>query len=326
MQSVRLSTLLHLKGWLLVALIGVAQSGCYKPKIKDGGFRCNLDAGVGKACPEGFKCDTSTMQCWRMPRDGGPDTDGSFERTDSEVGDVPDVKPTICFDARPDCTPRPGLCDPFCRTGCGCTEKCSVNTVGDLTCNEPRATGYPRTLMQDCMEVLSPGTPQQTDNCLPGYVCIDEGCFPRCFQFCQTNMDCANSSCTRDVGGVDSGQKACDVPFVDCVPLPGSLNMGCGPATGTMACYLSSSDPTHTICDCPFKDIGSNGACMRSRDCIRGLACVDKGDGSTPQCLQVCRLADEGQTDCPSRVRGSCHPYFGAPRSSQPHPVFGYCS
>jgi len=323
MQSVRLSTL-RSKGWPLVALIaGVAQVGCYKPHIKDGGFKCNFDAGIAKACPEGFKCD-STGLCWRTPRDGGLDSDVSVERTEV-MPEAPEVGP-VCFDARPDCTPRPGLCDPFCRTGCGCKEKCSVNTVGDLTCNEPRATGFPRPVLQDCMEVLSPGTSMQTDNCALGSVCIDEGCYPRCFQFCQSDTDCANSSCSREVGGVDSGQKVCDVPFVDCVPMPGGQNMGCGPATGTMACYLSSSDPTHTICDCPFKDVGSNGACMRSRDCIKGLACVDqRGDGSTPVCLQVCRLSDEGQTDCPSRVRGSCHPYYGVPRT-QPNPIFGYCS
>ena len=322
MQSVRLSTL-RFKGWPLVALLaGLAPgAGCYKPKIKDGGLKCNMDAGIAKACPEGFRCDFSDMMCWRMPRDGGVDRD-------ADMMEVPSEPPPICFDARPDCTPAPGLCDPFCQAGCGCQEKCSVNTIGDLTCNPPRASGFPRGLMQDCMDVVSPGTKMQTDNCAQGTVCLDEGgCFPRCFQFCRTTTDCVNASCTRAVGGVKSGQKVCDVPFVDgCVPLPGGLNMGCGPATGTMACYISSSSPTHTICDCPFSNVGSNGACMRSRDCIKGLTCVDKGDGSSPICLQVCRLADRGLNDCPSRLDGSCHKYFGIPPGTDFNPTYGFCN
>ena len=61
-------------GWpfALAILAGVSPLGCYKPNIKDGGLKCNLDAGVGKSCPEGFKCDMSRLTCWRNP-DGGVD-------------------------------------------------------------------------------------------------------------------------------------------------------------------------------------------------------------------------------------------------------------
>jgi hypothetical protein len=318
-MSTGLSTL-RAKGWPLVVLVAaVAQAGCYKPNIKDGGLKCNLDAGITKACPEGFKCDLGTTTCWRNPDasvEKGPDL--------AEVGE--EVPPPPCYDARPNCTPSDGgLCDPFCQTGCGCHEKCSVNTVGDLTCNPPRASGFPRGLMQDCMEVLSSGTKQQTDNCAPGSVCIDEGCYPRCFQFCRNDGDCTNSSCTREVGGAGSGQKVCDVPFMDgCVPL--FQNTGCG---NTMACYISSSTPAHTICDCPFKDVGSNGACTRSRDCIRGLVCVDKGNGQQPVCLQVCRVdlpAIQNGSDCPSQVIGSCLPYRGIPPGTESNSKFGFCN
>src|SRR5687767_2954262 len=117
-------------------------------------------------------------------------------------------------------------------------------------------------------------------------------------------------------------RKACDTPFADsCVPLRGGENTGCG--AGTMACYLSSADPTHTICDCPFNALPANSPCARSRDCIPGLACVDRGDGA-PICLQVCRLNNQG-LDCMSNpTMGACRPYRGLPPGSQSHATFGY--
>ena len=51
-----------------------------------------------------------------------------------------------------------GMCDPYCQTGCGCQEKCSVNTAGALTCNPP-AAGQQRTLMQPC-QIQSAGDGQ----------------------------------------------------------------------------------------------------------------------------------------------------------------------
>ena len=62
-------------GWpfALAILAGAVPLGCYKPNIKDGGLKCNLDAGVGKSCPEGFKCDTSTLQRAGGILDGGVD-------------------------------------------------------------------------------------------------------------------------------------------------------------------------------------------------------------------------------------------------------------
>jgi hypothetical protein len=313
----------------LVILAGAGPLGCYKPKIKDGGLRCNMDAGTGKFCPEGFGCDMTTLTCWRN-LDGGVDI-----RVDTQVDtpvDTPadtqlDMKLDVtCFDARANCTPDPGKCDPYCQTGCACGQKCSVNTLGALTCNQPRAFQFPRAVMDDCNEVILPDTPQQTDNCGPGLVCVNEGCFPRCFRFCRSDADCPGSSCTRDIGGQSSGHKVCDVPFMDsCVPLPSGQNTGCGPTTSTTVCYISSTNPQHTICDCPFNAVGSNYPCTRTRDCIKGLACVDRGDGSSPVCLQVCRRSMNG-ADCVSNpTPGACHPYTGIPAGQTPHPDFGFC-
>jgi len=312
-------------GWpfALAILAGAVQLGCYKPNIKDGGLKCNLDAGVGKSCPEGFKCDMSRLTCWRNP-DGGVDRPSDV--VDGPVDGSMDMKSDVaCFEVRPDCTPGPGMCDPACQTGCACGTKCSVNTLGALTCNTPHPLGFPRAVMQDCMEPISPGTAAQTDNCGPGLVCVDQGCaFPRCFQFCKNDGDCPTSACSRDLGTTaPSTQKVCEVPFADtCVPLP--QNSGCGPASSGMACYLSSTNPSHTICDCPFNALMANQPCMRSRDCVRGLVCVDKGNGATPTCLQVCKLSNNG-SDCPSVTPGSCHPYTGIPGGQAPHPTYGYC-
>lgn len=295
---------------------------CFKPAVVDGGFKCNTAAGA-KRCPDGFTCDTDGF-CKRHPTDGGRDmiTDGPND------GDAPtDLMPeTMCIQPVAGCTSGPGMCDPACQTGCttDCRAKCSVNTAGVLTCNEPKMTGYPKGVMDVC-QIDSLGLPGQTDNCGPGLVCIDS-CGLHCFKFCKSDGDCSNATCTRDVVGPDggaTGQKICDVPFVDsCVPLPGTMNTGCGPNTGTMSCYISSTSPTHTICDCPMGASGNNGPCTRSRECVRGLTCVDRGDGA-PTCLQTCRLNLEAGNDCVNQQ--VCHPYQGIPRGSVSNPNFGYC-
>jgi hypothetical protein len=315
---------------LALLLAGTGLLGCYKPNILEGGFKCNLDAGT-KACPDGFKCDPVMQRCFKNLPDAGVDraadaVDGRPDAVDAGPdggdGGSPEVGPS-CFDPKPNCTPAIGMCDPFCGSGCTgrdgaapCREKCSVNTAGNLTCNEPRMMGFPRGLMQSC-QIESNGSGAQTDNCGPGLVCIEDGCFARCYQFCRVNADCTDSTCTRDVGG---GHWVCDVPFVDsCVPLPGMQNTGCG--GGNMACYLNSASPTHTICDCPFNAVGQNQPCTVSRDCIRGLACADPGNGQGPVCLQVCR---RGTSDCPNGPN-SCRQYLGLPAGATPHPTYGYC-
>jgi hypothetical protein len=302
---------------LLVMLLGAIALACYKPNILDGGLKC-ADAGA-KACPEGFTCRSGL--CYRP--DGGGESrppDAPLDMVDAR--DASDAYDGPCFEALPGCTPGPGMCDPVCQSGCtGCRDKCSINTVGALTCNPPTVLMYPRTLMQSCTPD-SEGMGRQSDNCEPGLVCIGEqSCFARCFKFCKNDGDCTNATCTREVVVGQGGQKVCDVPFVDtCVPLLGSANTGCGP--GAMACWLSSASPTHTLCDCPFGATPSNGPCTRTRDCVQGLTCVVPRAGEPSVCLQVCRL---GSTECPGNNPASCRQYFGNPPGPVPHPTFGYC-
>ena len=105
----------------------------------------------------------------------------------------------------------------------------------------------------------------------------------------------------RDVGG---GLKVCDVPFDDCVPLPASANTGCwAPALG---CYLSTSDPSKTICDCPFHArLARTGTSARARGSASPgwSAWIRHGQGPK-QCTRVCRLTVP--TDCP-RLRHLPH-------------------
>jgi len=303
----------------LLLFAGGASLGCYRPAVVDGKLLCNLDAGT-KPCPDGFKCEMSTHTCKRNPSDAGPETGDVGTDADGMIDAPTDADGPMCFEPKMNCTPAStGTCDPFCQTGCACREKCSVNTGGSLTCNPPRTQGFPRGLMQDCT-IESGNSMLQTDNCGPGLVCIEDGCFPRCYKFCKSDNDCTNAPCNRDVGG---GQKVCDVPWVDtCTPLGSGSNTGC--AGTNMACYISSAAAIHTICDCPQNAGAANATCTRTRDCFPGLACVDRQPPASPTCLQVCRLNKNG-SDCPSMTMGACHPYTGIPPGQPANTQFGYC-
>jgi len=178
------------------------------------------------------------------------------------------------------------------------------------------ASGDLRQPLEFCT-IINRGLPTQTDDCAPGSVCMPDGCEDRCYKFCSDDGDCPGAACDRDVGG---GQKACDVPFRACNPV--GVTSGCAGSTSSTACYLSSTHPDRTVCDCPFGALGANADCARSRDCIRGLACVDRGNGR-PTCLQVCTVASGG-ADCPGGAAGSCHPYPGT-TSGSTNDTFGYC-
>jgi hypothetical protein len=302
----------------LAALAGLA---CYRPNITDGGFVCNVDAGPSHECPEGFTCDRtfSPPLCWKGPHDAGPNQDRPSEKPpdggqDAEAGVDADAGPS-CFDAMPACDPSDaGVCDPFCRTGCGCREKCSASAAdgggASFTCVAvPAGAGA----LYDSCDV-------QRNNCGPGLVCLDDNCGGRCYAYCRSDNDCTTgnvgSSCTRAAPG---GLLVCDVPFVDsCNPVGGS------PANcpkGNQGCYISSSRPTHTLCDCPG---GSHpdDPCTGSRSCLFGSLCVDATGAGTATCQRVCRL-DGGVQDCPQPQ--TCQIFVGNDASNPPNPTYGFC-
>jgi hypothetical protein len=125
-------------------------------------------------------------------------------------------------------------------------------------------------------------------------------------------MECTNAPCNRDVGS--SGFKVCDVPYDDCVPLRSPDNTGClGAAIG---CYLATSDPSKTICDCEFTTNFAEGdVCTRSRECHPGLVCVDPNGQGTKQCTRVCRLTGN---DC----IGTCRVYM---EGGVANSTYGFC-
>lgn len=189
-----------------------------------------------------------------------------------------------------------------------------MNTTGALTCNPP-VTGQQRLLLQPC-QVVSSGSPAQSDQCAPGLVCVEDACggggAGRCYQFCRTDMDCTDALCNKGVGGTF---KVCDVPYDECVPLSASSNTGCqGTAIG---CYLSTSNPSKTICDCSFHSFLEGDVCTLSRDCFPGLVCVDVTGQGNKQCARVCRLSMP--SDC---TFGTCRTYMENGVSNM---TYGYC-
>jgi hypothetical protein len=304
----------------VVAAFGVGGLGCYNPSVREGGFRCGPEAPFNQDCPEGFHCDKATRTCKR-----GPATDASVDvpienRSDTiaevplEVAmDHPSEKPEVCLMPMAGCSAADAgtKCDPVCQSGCGCHEKCSVNTAGTLTCNVPSGPTV-RHLGESCDPVVAQGPASQTDDCEPGMVCLDQSCGRRCNRFCWSDADCPNSACVTR--GISGGFKVCDVVFSTCNPVKSAGPTGCaGMAVG---CYLSSTVTDRTYCDCSFASVPVNGPCTVSRDCFGGLACVDATGSLDFHCLQVCSLMALN-SGCVGG--GTCRPL----NSSK---MYGYCN
>lgn len=258
---------------------------CYRPHILDGGLKC---APVTvKRCPDGLQCDPASNTCRTSVADSAPidQVPDPADARDLPVDPTVDRSEAMCLAPRPDCvaqTPA-AVCDPYCRSGCGCSNRCSVTAAGLLTCNAPGSAAL--AVGQTC-SILSSGMPVQTDDCAPGLVCLP-GCGMRCFQFCRTDADCPQSSCTRAPVPTMNlvGVKVCEVPFVACDPL-NALAGGC--STPGQTCYLSPVVPDKSFCDCPAGDTREGESCASPQDCIPGLTCVDAGNGAGLRCRPAC--------------------------------------
>jgi hypothetical protein len=283
-------------GALAVAALAVfaAGGGCYNPNISTGGFKCSSE--FVKECPDGFSCVGG--RCWKggiVIDSGVPDI-----KPEAPVDTPPAEKPaaTDAVDATPDkveaaCTIKPvagctpatsGKCDPVCQTGCdGCSQKCSVNTAGALTCNAP--SGASRANEGDACDQVSAGTDQQTDECAPGLVCVELNCKRECARLCRTNADCPESTCTRDYV---TGFKVCDLKAVDCNPVKALAPNPC--PLNAQGCYLSSTVTDRRVCDCPGMSLPEGRICKLSRDCLPGMACVDATGTGDYRCRIVCSL------------------------------------
>lgn len=190
-----------------------------------------------------------------------------------------------------------GVCDPVCQTGDGCdwcSRKCSYAADGVGAPPQPTCADSAKLIepFGSCIVAFA-GTSQQTDDCLPGYICLPPSSGATdayCFQLCSVSADCA--------GGMPCGQRklfsgganvrVCDPIFRSCAgtccdPTNGS---GC-PGPGALFCYLVSPDltqpaPAESQTVCEFSSGGSQTSCTTARDCLPKKTCV------AGTCRQVC--------------------------------------
>jgi hypothetical protein len=208
-----------------------------------------------------------------------------------------------CLSPVTPCAPSDaGRCDPVCNTGCGkCYEKCSVDPVGDLTCNPLSTQGAPAGILTLCQlaQTVSSDPTTRSDNCQPGSACITHNvCGARCYQFCRKNSDCqTNASCSIDAGG---GNSFCDVPTMNCNPVNGAASnpatSHCPAGSTLQSCYLSS-ETGNTVCDCYQAGAAKGQPCVHARDCFGGLTCTDPFGQGNKLCYKVCRLPGDGGVD-----------------------------
>jgi hypothetical protein len=324
---VRSAQVLAVRALLLGAL--VASAACYRPKNLSGGFSC----GTAGACPEGLVCNPATQICVSSFDAGATGTGGVGGTTGSGgKGGTAGIDAGVdrpCTGAIASCQPSDaGLCDPVCNTGCGeCYQKCSVNTNGNLTCNDPYTPPPPTPsqagLLQYCSQLSPRDAGGQSDNCGAGQVCLNASAcgVPRCYQFCRHDTDCTGgATCSRDGGDY----KFCDVPNKKCDPVAGGT--GAADCGNGLNCYLSSTGTMNTLCDCQFDRTPIGGGtgrpgdvCNRSRDCLPGNVCVFLSAMLGNQCKAVCRLpADGGPQDT---CAGGCQPLQASGGS-----IYGWCN
>lgn len=299
--------------WAAFAILAVASTmaACYRPSVIDGKLQC----GPANACPDGYGCVNS--HCWQggvanpAPDGGSDDLSQTVDMSEPEVS---------CLQAVPGCIPSStGVCDPVCQTGCGCQEKCSFSSTGEVACVPALGQNAPSA---PC-NVDSYGAPGQTDDCAPGNVCLYPGGTGTtrryCFALCSSDDNCPSSRCvTRPVappttiGGIAPTATVCDTPFTPCNPID---NTGCTDPDRSF-CYLAPPDPvtgaSRTQCEYYPGAKAGHDTCDWSRDCAPRLTCPQK-DSVWPGagfCLLVCDATH------PCTAGGTCKPYGS---------TYGYC-
>jgi hypothetical protein len=239
----------------IVLVVLSALSGCYSPKIRQGGLRCGTDG----ACPTGFSCDAYDGKCYS-----------------ADAGPVCDAQPPQALCATPAGHDAGGSCDPICQTGCACGW-CDV-TGGTPTCNaNPQGT---KTVGDAC------NTASAVSGCQPGLICRAEcqtlaSNFGRCYKLCTQQSDCADlgTTCSALSQGASFSYCAFADPKCDPVALT-----GCPTDGNVLACYATS---TGTTCDCRG-DLARGSSCLFANSCVPGLRCLAAGS-SAATCVETCK-------------------------------------
>lgn len=289
-------------------MLGLAlglSAGCYQPDIKSGQLRC-ADGGTG-LCPSGFTCVAGRCVSPGARTDGGGPRDGTAS------GDASDAPICETVSPRSGCTVQtspPLVCDPVCRTGCGCGRKCSSSTEGVIGCFPADLQVANHAPLEACT-VQGLATATQSDNCEPGSMCLgaagygsSAGTF--CFSLCRTAADCPTGLACNPrrvgVGGSPVAVMVCDLPFTPCDPgrlADGADSVGC--PKERPQCYLVAPDSTggsRTVCELAAGDRGRDTDCALPRDCIQGQTCPT-ADG-VRRCRPVCDPAMAGSCIAPT--------------------------
>ena len=153
----------------------------------------------------------------------------------------------------------------------------------------------------DTCDPKNAGTPQRSDNCAPGLVCVDGNLGSRCMRVCTAGSQCGGTACEQrpvEVGG--SLVYVCGSAPVACVPI--APQSGCLP---DQVCYLRGTD---TVCETSSGD-GRLTACSYPRDCLPGYTCA------TGQGVNYCRQVCSHGVGCP----------FGTVCQIGAATAYGYC-
>lgn len=297
--------------WRLGGLAVALLAACYNPQIDDGTLKCSATS----ECPSGFRCNPNDGRCYK--NGGGPSGPA-----DSGAGGSGGVCAVGQGNYGPfaGCSPQiQQTCDPVCQAGCACDERC-MNDKGVLTCKQQNPP----------FKLLTEECDSKDDTCRPGLICLVEdaedprraACNAHCYRHCRNDSDCQSlstfSKCSIEVAfsGTTLTAKTCTQAPENCNPWGMARCKAVDRPAGTFACYVLSTAPDQTICECAGL-LTDGQTCMYEHDCVAGFECVAVSGKRT--CRKVCSrdAAPPLGAGCPL-LTPTCTAFNGSTK-------YGYC-